>query len=274
MPYLRVRGANIYYEEHGTGTEAIAFAHGCLLNCRQFDGQLEELKDRYRCIVFDFRGQGNSEVVSGGYDMDSLTEDTFELIRCLCGTACHFVGSSMGGFVGMRLAVRYPTLLKSLVLVGSSATREVNPGRFRLMTWAARLLGVRAVTNRVMPVQFGRTFLESSDRRVERNLWRERIASNHRIGAVRSANGVICRSDFTPQLSLIGTPTLIVVGEEDLATPLRESERMRLAIVGSKLVVVPYAGHGVTIEQPHAVSTAIRQFINQDLFPRQNTNVP
>ena len=274
MPHVRVRGVNLYYEEHGTGPEVIVFAHGCLLSCRQFDGQLAEFRDRYRCIVFDFRGQGKSEVTRGGYDMDSLTEDTAELIRALGCAPCHFVGTSMGGFVGMRLAVRYPTLLKSLVLVGSSATRETNPWGFRLLTWVARILGVRAVADRVMPVQFGRTFLESPDCRGERAMWRERIAANRRTGAARSANGVICRPDFSSQLSLIRTPTLIVVGEEDLATPIRESERMRLAIAGSEMVVVPRAGHGVAIEQPGAVSAAIRPFLDRHPISKPKATVP
>lgn len=274
MPHVRIRGVNLYYEERGTGPVVIVFAHGCLLSCRQFDGQLAEFRDQFRCVVFDFRGQGNSEVTRGGYDMASLTEDTAELIRILGCAPCHFVGSSMGGFVGMRLAVRYPTLLKSLVLVGSSATREANPWGFRLLTWTARLLGVRVVADRVMPVQFGRTFLESPDCHDARAMWRERIAANRRTGAARSAIGVICRPDFSSQLSLIRTPTLIVVGEEDLATPPRESERMRLAIAGSEMVVVPRAGHGVAIEQPGAVSAAIRPFLDRHPVSKPNAIVP
>ena len=63
-------------------------------------------KERYRCIRFDFRGQGHSEVAASGYDLDTLTADVAELIGALNAGPCHFVGLSMGGFVGLRLALR------------------------------------------------------------------------------------------------------------------------------------------------------------------------
>lgn len=66
MPRLSVNGATIYYEEHGTGPETIVFAHGLLWSGRMFDHQVNALKDRYRCIAFDFRGQGQSEVTASG----------------------------------------------------------------------------------------------------------------------------------------------------------------------------------------------------------------
>src|SRR5205823_2478366 len=122
------------------------------------------------------------------------------LIRSLGCAPCHFVGFSMGGFVGMRLAVRHPTLLRSLTLVGTSAAREPHVWRFRLLCWAARLFGVGAVVRWVMPVQFGPAFLKDEGRSAVRRLWHDRIAANDRLGAVRAAGGVIDRSDFSGQL--------------------------------------------------------------------------
>ncbi|QDU24121.1 alpha/beta fold hydrolase [Urbifossiella limnaea] len=264
MARVTIRGADLYFEEHGTGAEVIVFAHGCLLNCRQFDAQLAAFRGRYRCIAFDFRGQGRSQVTRRGYDMDSLTEDAAGLIRALGGAPCHFVGSSMGGFVGMRLAVRHAELLRSLVLVGSSASPEPSPWRFRLMSWAARLLGVRAVTPGVMPVQFGPHFLRDPRRDDERRAWFERIATASRAGAVRSAGGVISRPDFTGQLGRVRVPTLIVVGEDDRATPPEEARRMHAGIAASDLVIIPQAGHAVVVEQPAAVNQAVQRFLERN----------
>jgi pimeloyl-ACP methyl ester carboxylesterase len=201
--------------------------------------------------------------------MDSLTEDVAGLIRALGCSPCHFVGCSMGGFVGMRLAVRHADLLRSLALVGSSASPEPSAWRFRLMSWAAWLLGVRAVTPWIMPVQFGPDFLRDARRGAERQVWFERIAAGSRSGAVRSAGGVISRSDFAGQLCQVRVPTLIVIGEQDRATPLAESQRLNRGIAGSDLVVVPRAGHAVTIEQPAAVCLALRQFLQ-----RRNAHSP
>src|SRR5688500_13116308 len=115
MPHLNVKGANLYYEDSGNGPETIVFAHGWILNCRMFDEQIAALRNRYRCVSFDFRGHGQSEVARSGCDMDSLAEETTALIGMLNCAPCHFVGFSMGGFVGMRLAANHPDVLRSLI---------------------------------------------------------------------------------------------------------------------------------------------------------------
>ena len=60
MPKLRVNGVELYYEDVGSGPQTIVFAHGLLWSCRMFDAQVAALKDRYRCVSFDFRGQGQT----------------------------------------------------------------------------------------------------------------------------------------------------------------------------------------------------------------------
>ena len=69
MPYLQVNGAKLYYEEHGTAQETIVFSHGLLWSGYMFHDQIAVLKNQYRCITFDFRGQGQSEVTQSGYDI-------------------------------------------------------------------------------------------------------------------------------------------------------------------------------------------------------------
>jgi pimeloyl-ACP methyl ester carboxylesterase len=269
MPVVSVRGAALNYEEHGRGPEAVVFAHGLLLCGRQFDGLIDPLSDRYRCIVYDARGHGQSEVTANGYDLDDQTEDAAALVCELGCGPCHFVGFSMGGFVGQRLAVRHPELVRSLTLVGSSAGREPNGWKFRLMGLAARLFGLRALTSSVMPVQFGPDFLRDPSRATERKEWFERIAANNLAGVLPATDAVIRRPDFTPELSRVRVPTLVVVGETDLATPPAEARRLHAGIADSELVVVSRAGHAVTIEQPGAVATALRGFLERQDFTRR-----
>ncbi len=261
MPRLIVRGADLYFEDHGTGPEAVVFAHGLLLSCRQFDGQVAALRGDYRCVAYDARGHGQSGTPPGGYDLDSQTEDAAALIRHLGCGPCHFVGFSMGGFVGQRLAVRHPELLHSLTLIGSSASPEPNALRFRLMGWVARLFGVRAVTSQVMAVQFSTDFLRDPSREEVRRVWFERIAAIDRAGALRAADAVNRRPDYATELGGVRVPTLILVGGEDRATPPEESKRMHARIAGSELTVVPGAGHAITIEHPEVVGRRLRAFL-------------
>lgn len=126
MPTTKVNGAKLYYEDNGAGSQTIVFSHSLLFSCRMFDAQVEAFKNRYRCVAFDFRGQGQSEVTRYGYDMDTLSADAVALIEELNCAPCHFLGFSMGGFVGLRLAIRHPELLDSLILVDTSAGDIVN----------------------------------------------------------------------------------------------------------------------------------------------------
>ena len=276
MPKLKVNDAQLHYEEHGAGPETIVFAHGLLWSGRMFDEQVNTLKDRYRCITFDFRGQGQSEVTESGYDMDTLSEDAAALIEALQCAPCHFLGLSMGGFVGMRLAIRRPALLKSLMLLETSADPEPegNIGRYRLLNFIARWFGLRLVADRVMPIMFGEKFLSDPGRREQKHEWRERMIANHRVGITRAVNGVIDRAGVHDQLDGITTPTLIVVGDQDVATVPAKAQRMHARIRGSRLVVIPGAGHTSTVEEPGAVNAALQEFLGTQAKQTGTDGVP
>jgi pimeloyl-ACP methyl ester carboxylesterase len=263
MPKLRVNGAEIYYEDVGSGPQTIVFAHGLLWSCRMFDEQVAALTDRYRCVSFDFRGQGQTEVTGDGYDMDTLSEDAAALIEALQLAPCHFAGLSMGGFIGMRLAARRPELLRSLILMETSADPEPpeNIPRYRQLARVARYIGLRPAAGRVMWVMFGTTFMTDPARAAARKLWRQRMASNDKKGILRALTGVIERKPIYDELGRIGVPTLILVGDEDVATVPAKAQRIHEAIAGSRLVTIPHAGHTSSVEQPHAVTAALKDFL-------------
>ena len=263
MPHLNVNGANIYYEEHGSGSQTIVFAHGLLWSGRMFDDQVNALKDRYHCIMFDFRGQGQSEVTPDGYDMDALAQDAAALIESLHCAPCHFAGLSMCGFVGLRLAIRRPELIRSLILLETSADPEPqeNIGKYKMLGFIGRWLGFGVVANSVMPIMFGQKFMTDPARAQQRAYWRQRLIANHRVGILRALGGVITREGVYDQLDKITAPTLIIVGDQDVATVPAKAERMRARICGSKLVVIPGAGHTSTVEEPAAVNATIEEFL-------------
>lgn len=261
MATLRVNGANIAYDDTGSGAETLVFAHGLLMSGQMFAAQVAAFSNRYRCVTYDFRGQGQSEVTAGGYDMETLTVDAATLIEALGAAPCHFVGLSMGGFVGMRLAARRPALLRSLILLDTSAEPEPNATKYRIMQGAARVLGTRSVAGLVMPILFGKTFMRDPARAAEREEWQRRIAANHRVGATRATGGVINRRAITDELPRITLPTLILVGDEDVATVPARAKRIHALIPGSRLVTIPHAGHSSTIEAAEAVNTAMAAFL-------------
>jgi 3-oxoadipate enol-lactonase len=266
MPMIDVNGTKLYYEDTGPGStgETIVFSHGLLMSTAQFGPQALALKDRYRCIRYDHRGQGlsaESDLESIG--MDLLTEDAIALMKELGTGPVHFCGLSLGGFVGMRLAARRPELVKSLLLFATSADPEPqeNVARYRRLLFISRLFGFRLLAGKVMSIMFGQTFLKDPEREPERSWWRGRfIYIRKSIG--KAVNGVLERQGVRDELKNIKAPVLIVTGEEDVATVPAKSERIHAAIPGSKLVKVARAGHSSTIEQPEQVNRAIEEFLS------------
>lgn len=253
----------LHVEDTGGNGPPVLFSHGLLWDTRLFAPQIDALRGRYRCIAWDHRGQGRSEVTADGYDMDTLAADAAALIERLGVAPVHFVGLSMGGFVGLRLAIRRPALLRSLTLIDTSAEAEpaANAPRYRLLNVVARWIGLGPVAGQVMPILFGRSFLADPARAAERAEYRARLAANHRIGITRAVRGVIEREGVADQLPRIRTPTLVMVGEEDVATVPAKAEAIHAGIAGSRLVRIPRAGHTSTLEAPAAVNAALVAFL-------------
>ena len=100
----------------------------------------------------------------------------------------------------------------------------------------ARWIGPWAVASRVMPIMFANAFLNDPKRAELRRKWRQYIINNHRVGVTRAVTGVITRNGVYDQLNKIDIPTLIIVGEQDIATVPEKSKRIHESISKSKLV--------------------------------------
>ncbi len=263
MAEITVNGARLHYTDTGGEGAPILFSHGLLMSGEMFRAQIEHLRDRYRCIAYDHRGQGRSEVTAEGYGMDEVAEDAAALIEALQLGPVHFVGLSMGGFVGMRLGARRPELIRSLTLLDTSAEPEPNAKAYRKLVFFTRLFGPRAVADKVMPILFGRSFMTDPARAAERKRWRDHIRGNKRLGMVRAAMGVIERQGVTEELPAITAPTLVAVGDEDVATVPEKAERIAAGIKGARLERIPMAGHSSSIENPAHVNALLEEFLAQ-----------
>ncbi len=265
MPTAPVNGTELYYQDSGPAKsgETIVFSPGLLWDTTLFDAQVDALRRRYRCIAYDHRGQGKSaESLLRSIGMDLVAEDAAALIEALNLGPVHFCGLSMGGFVGLRLAARRPELLTSLIVMDTTARAErpENIRKYRMLNALSRWFGHGIVADRVMPILYARSTLQDLDREADRRRWRARLVANRR-SMWRAVNGVIDRPGVEDELARITVPTLVMVGEEDVAQPPAEAERLRAAIVGAKLVRIPRAGHSAPVEQPERVTEAVTDFL-------------
>jgi 3-oxoadipate enol-lactonase len=263
MPEIEINGVLIHYQIRGKGSETIVFAHGLLLSEKIFENQIDALQDRYRCISFDFRGHGQTAVTASGYDMETLCADTISLIEALGTAPCHFVGVSMGGMIGLRIAIKRPEFIKSLALFATSADAESaeNKKRYRTLTFIAKIFGLRMVADKVMPVMFGKSFLNDPQRAKLKKQWRQNLIANRRIGIARAVIGVIEREAVYDQIIKISAPTLVARGDEDAAISMEQVNRIHSRIARSKLAIIPRAGHTPTVEEPAIVNGLIENLL-------------
>lgn len=105
---VRVHGVDLHVEDSGGSGETVLFLHGFLFDGRQYQAQIGALRETFRCVTVDFRGQGRSGPARGGYQVEQHAADVLAVIRRLGLAPVHLVGLSMGGFVAMRLAAREP----------------------------------------------------------------------------------------------------------------------------------------------------------------------
>jgi 3-oxoadipate enol-lactonase len=268
MPRALVNGTELHYEDTGPrDAPVVLFSHGLLFSTELFRRQIDELSRSFRCVAYDHRGQGKSaDSRESSVSMELLFQDAAGLIEHLRLAAVHFVGLSMGGFVGMRLAARRPDLVRSLVLLETSADREPaeNIFKYRALSMVARGLGVAVVIDRVMPILFGASSLGDPSRRGEVAAWRALLLGNRR-SVWRAVNGVIDRVAILPELERVACPTTVMVGDEDTATPPERAERIHRAITGARLRRIAKAGHSSTLEQPEVVTRAIEEHLQRSI---------
>ncbi len=268
MPIAHVNGADVHYSDTGAppgkpDAPTVVFGHGLLFSGWMFSHQVEALEDDYRCVTIDWRSQGGSPAARDGHDMDTLLGDLMGLLDELGLGPVHYVGLSMGGFVGMRLAARHPERVLSLVLLDTSAGPEdpENVPRHKLLANIYRFTGPRPLRKQVEPLMFSAVSLDDAVVRARIDEWIGWLKKVDRAGLRRAIYGVFERVGIADEIGGIRARTLVVVGADDASTPPVKSEAIAAGIDGAKLEIVPDCGHSSTVEQPEILTRLIREHL-------------
>jgi pimeloyl-ACP methyl ester carboxylesterase len=268
VPTLTINGATVAYSDTGApggrpDAPTVVFGHGLLFSGWMFGAQIEALRESYRCVAIDWRGQGDSPPAAGGYDMDTLADDAIAVIEHLGVGPVHYAGLSMGGFIGQRLAARRTDLVRSLVLLDTSAEPEVPSAarQDKLLALIFRAFGLAPVRRPALGLMFGPAF--RADPRSESVIeeWTQRVARCDRAATRQAVLGVANRKGIAGEIGKITAPTLVIVGEHDQPTPPDRAREIAAAIPGARLEIVADSGHSSTLEQPEIVTALIRTFI-------------
>jgi 3-oxoadipate enol-lactonase len=248
-----------YVLEGPADSPMVIFSHSLAASLEMWEPQVAAIADRYRVLRYDTRGHGGSEVPPGPYTLEMLADDVLGLLDALGVERTHFVGLSMGGMIAQAVALKRPAVLASLVLADTACRMPPDSGPL----WNARIAmaesqGMAALAEGTIERWFTRPFIERAPEVVDRV--RMLIRTTPPQGLIGCAQAIRAL-DYAVRLREIRVPTLIVVGQEDLGTPVAAAEAMHAAIAGSKLVVLPAAAHLSNVEQAEKFNQALLGFL-------------
>ena len=238
----------------------IVMSHALGLNLHMWDALAAQLAaDKHPVLRYDHRGHGGSAVPAGPYTMDDLVDDAARLIREWGRGPVVWIGLSMGGMVGQGLAVRYPELVKAVVLANTSSKYpEAAAAVFAQRVTAVQTGGMAAIVESVLERYFSAAFRTTQTEAVAAT--RATLLRCDPVGyaaCCQAVGGV----NWLDRLNTITCPTLIIAGALDVGAPVAMSQAMAERIKGSELVVFDQASHLSVAEQPAQFAQTLQAFL-------------
>jgi 3-oxoadipate enol-lactonase len=261
MPFIACNGLCLYYELHGPeGAPVLVLNNGILMSAAaSWVAQSAAFSSHYRVLQYDCRGQGQSDHPDEPYSMDQHAEDLASLLDGLGIGRAHVLGISYGGEVAQAFALKYPGRVESLIL--ADTVSEVR-AELRLIVegWKAAALTNNADLFFLVTVawNFSPEFIAARASILQAARARYRDLD---LAAVARLCEAFLDVDFTGRLGEIRVPTCIIVGQQDHLKGPGYAETIHRAIAGSRLRILPGAGHAVCMESPGAFNAVVLEFL-------------
>ena len=251
------------FREYGAGTPVVLL-HAFPLHAEMWQEVADGLSDRAYVLVPDLRGFGTTPATPEAEpSVAAMAGDVRALLDHLHLDRVVLAGLSMGGYVALELAAQEPSRLRALALVDTKATTdtpEARDNRLRMAEAVSGPAGLRALEPMLA------TLLGDTTRHQHRSVVdhvRGLMADADHQGVAWAQRAMAARRDTTKVLSSLDVDVTVVVGEEDVVTPVADAEQMRRAARRGHLVRIPDAGHLTALEAPDAVTAAIAPLLRR-----------
>lgn len=253
----------LYVNDTGPGP-AVVLLHGFPLDHSMWEYQQGTVGSEYRVLAFDLRGHGRSVAPDGPvYPIDDMADDVIDTLDALGIDGPVILGGlSMGGYVALSVADRFPDRLRALMLFDTRAeadTAETVRVREELAHEVETTGSVEPVVRAMLPRLFGSATRSRRPDLVA--LMGEQMLRTPAHAVAATLRGLSQRPDRTAVLPRIRVPCLVVVGTDDVITPPDRVKAMAEAIPGARYVEVADAGHLAPLENPAPVNLAILEFL-------------
>jgi len=255
MPYIDVNNARLQYLEQGSGADKFIFGHGTMISSNIWkDFYFPYLPEKWHTLAPDFRGHGASNGVKSGCNFVQMADDIAEIIRLKNLGKVIYIGLSMGGGVGLQLALRHPELLKGLVLISTVTglgplgnVAFIKLGRYTAgQRWLLRIGMRSASTHKPTPEALEKVVDEAMQ--VSSATLAEYLSSTNKIEGFE-------------RLKDLRLPILLLVGLKDNVIPVKQQLLLGETIPGCKVITDADHGHALCAEKPEWVLDKIREFV-------------
>ncbi len=240
---------NIHHVQQGDNTAMpVVFLHGFPFSHEIWLRQLEVAGKLYRAVAYDLRGHGESGVGDGQFTIESHCDDLMALLDHLHIRQAVVVGLSMGGYVALRAMERNPERFLGLVLCDTRSEADANEAKIKRANDAVR--AKKEGSQKFADDFVHKVFAHDSFSRVREatDLVHRIIRQTSPLSIAGTLIAMAARTDTTPSLQHIKTPTLIMVGEHDTITPPAAAQALQERIPGATLSIVPDAAHMSNLE--------------------------
>jgi pimeloyl-ACP methyl ester carboxylesterase len=255
-------GVPIHYWTSGTGPPVL-LVHGGLVSSKSWQGLVARLRGSHRVVAFDLRGFGLSGRAPdpAGYSIAQSGADAAAVLLAAQLAPADVVGFSIGGMVALALAGAQPELVRSLVLVSTTARLSPDQGAiFRARADRAESSGLDDEVNVHVWRAFAPAFVAAHPAFVA--AYARRVAGND-PGAFVATMRALVETDLRDALPRLSVPTLVVAGAQDAGMPAKvHAAALHAAIAGSRLEVMPGVGHSVHLEDPDGFARLILGFLS------------
>ncbi|OIV35942.1 hypothetical protein BIV57_18945 [Mangrovactinospora gilvigrisea] len=259
---------------HSGSGMPLVLLHAFPLTSWMWDAQRSALADLCHVITPDLRGFGASEPhdlsVTDAPDLDRMAEDVAAVLDRYGFRKAVIGGLSMGGYVAMAFARKYPERLEGLVLADTKPEADTPAAAAARREIADTVLhegSPRVLVEELAPKLFGRTTATQRPGVVENIRWM--VEQAHPTGIAWAERAMAARPDYGPVLAALDVPALIVHGDEDAMIPLETARGMQEAIPDAELAVLRGAGHIASMETPGEFDVALRRWVKKVLAARK-----